>query len=157
MENKEETVVVEEVAKETPKPKKEKAEAKEPKSEVKAVKVEKSEKAHSNSTFKMAFTMLKGNENTRSGLIVSILAFTLSLFVLLVTLTVKAQTGFIMVALVLLIAYMIAIAILALAVGFVALMLTKNKLKQTCSLVGFILSIVSILTVVGSVLIIYLT
>jgi Flp pilus assembly protein TadB len=156
MENKVEIKVEEMAAVEAEKAPKSKEENKKNKENKKEYSI-KTEKVKENTTFHKAFIMLKDENNSRSGLTVSIVGFVLSLFVLLVTLTVKAQTGFIVVALILLIAYMIVIAILALVVDFIAIMLTRRKLKDTCSLIGFIIAIISILTIVSSVAIIYLT
>ena len=125
--------------------------------QVKDVKAKEAAKPQTTSTVKTAFTLLKGSNSSCIGLYIAILGFALSLFVMLATIVIKAQTGFIIVALVMLVTYMIVFAILALILNFTALAFCKNSLKKTCSLIGFIMSIISVLLIVGSVLIVYLT
>ncbi|MGD9900916.1 MAG: hypothetical protein AB7S44_00010 [Spirochaetales bacterium] len=104
---------------------------------------------------KEAINRLKLAQEPKGTFILSIVGFVLSFFVMVVTLTIKAQPGFAIIPLVLLAIYMVAIGIVALGVDFTALTLSKNRLKQKKGLIAFLVAVVSVLLVLGSLLIIY--
>ena len=106
-----------------------------------------------NSPLNTIFTILK---QTKGAILLSILSIVLSVFVLTFSFSIMAQNGVTLIATIILAIYVIIIGIVALLSSFVAIWLTKNNLKQTHLLIAFILSIISILMLVGSILVIYL-
>lgn len=106
------------------------------------------------SPFKMAFNMLKNNS---SGLLISILSIILSIFVFTFSFSIKAQTGVTLVATIILAIYVIMVGICSLLFGILGIFITKDRLNKTNSLFAFIISIISLLLLIGSILVIYLT
>jgi len=115
--------------------------AEEPKNEVK------------NARFNTIFNILK---QTKGAIILSILSIILSVFVLTFCFSIMAQSGVTLIATIILALYVIIIGIVALLSSFITIWLTKDNLKKTQQLIAFILGIVSILMLIGSILVIYL-